>query len=142
MNKRNLRKAALNLGVRYYWDSWQVNSFTISLLVQRHLGKAATLGRGFRNYFQKRAYFFKPQYAAPELYMAVDAKLDQAYSNDHEIKRTLNGGHYRLPVLSNENVQLSLFMSLYQRHSETPDWHSRYQDLFAYVFSLGARYRF
>ena len=135
-------KTALNFGARYYWDSWQVNSFTTSLLVQRHLGKAATVGVGWRNYFQQRAYFFKPQYLAPELFMTVDTKLDQAYSNDYELKLTLHGGRSRLPVLSNENVQLNVFMNLYQRHSETPDWHSRYQELFAYVFSFGARYRF
>jgi len=142
LNYKLGQKSALNFAVRYYWDSWDVNSFTTSLLLQRHLSKAATLGLGYRNYLQKRAYFFRPQYAAPELYMTVDTKLDKGYSNDYEIKLTLNGGHYRLPVLSNPNVQLNVLMNLYHRHSETPDWHSRYQDLFAYIFSFGARYRF
>ncbi|RMD95387.1 MAG: DUF3570 domain-containing protein [Calditrichaeota bacterium] len=143
MNYKVGRKAALNFGMRYYWDSWQVNSLTTSLTFQQHLGNAAILGIGIRNYFQDKAFFFKPRYETPEKYMTVDTKLNEGYSNDYHIKLTMNGGYFKhLPFLSDENMQLNFRMDFYHRHSETPDWHSRYKNLYAYILSFGVRYHF
>ena len=47
-----------------------------------------------------------------------------------------------LKLLTDEKVALSVKLNLYQRHTASPDWHSRFKNLYAYVISLGYRYRF
>ncbi|MFQ5627286.1 MAG: DUF3570 domain-containing protein [bacterium] len=135
-------KSGFNFGLRYYWDDWDVKSITASVVFQRHINRALTVGLGIRHYEQTRAYFFKPEYAAAEPFMAVDTKLDAGYSNDYQFTLTFKGGYWRLPVLASENTQINLRVNFYQRHSSTPDWHSRLTEMYAYLFSFGVRYRF
>lgn len=137
------RNSALHFGLRYYWDNWEVSSFTTSISFQQHLSDAATIRLGFRNYVQSRAFFFKEKYEAPEEFITVDSKLDEGYSNEYQFKLSLNGGHFKgVPFLSDENVQLNLRLNFYKRHTVTPNWHSRAKDLYAYILSFGVRYRF
>ncbi|MFQ5641781.1 MAG: DUF3570 domain-containing protein, partial [bacterium] len=63
------RRSALHFGVRYYWDDWDVRSFTTSLSFQQHLNDIATVALGFRNYIQSRASFFKETYTFAEEFM-------------------------------------------------------------------------
>ncbi|MFQ5605518.1 MAG: DUF3570 domain-containing protein [bacterium] len=143
MNYQVDRKSALQIGVRYYWDDWEVKSFTTSFNFQQHYNDFVTVGLGFRNYVQGSAFFFKENYLAPEEFMTVDSKLDELYSNEYQLKLSLNGGHFKgVPFLSNEKVQLNLRVNFYHRHTSTPNWHSRTKDLYAYILSFGARYRF
>lgn len=143
LNYKTGRRAALHFSMRYYWDSWEVNSLTTSIMFQQHIGRAITLGVGLRNYFQDQAFFFKPRYAAPEKYMTVDTKLNELYSNEYQLKLSVNEGYFKnIPVLSDENVQVNFHLNFYHRHSATPDWHSRFKNLFAYIVSFGVRYRF
>ncbi len=136
------QKSALQLGLRYYWDTWDISSFTTSVTFQQHVSDFATISLGFRNYVQSRAFFYKDIYQGPEEYMAVDSKLDEGYSNEYQFKLSLNGGHLKgVPFLFNENVQLNMRINFYHRHTVTPDWHFRAKDLYAYLVSFGVRYR-
>lgn len=136
------QRSALHLGFRYYWDSWEVKSFTTSISFQQHLSEAATVGLEFRNYIQSKAFFFKESYGAPEEYMTVDSKLDEGFSNEYQFKLSLQGGQFkRMPFLADENLQINLRLNFYHRHSSAPNWHSRSKDLYAYILSLGVRYR-
>ncbi|MFQ5641108.1 MAG: hypothetical protein ACE5IR_24285, partial [bacterium] len=75
--------------------------------------------------------------------MTVDSKLDEGYSNEYQLKLSLNGGHLSaLPFLVHENVQYNIKFNFYHRHTVTPNWHNRSKDLFAYIMSLGVRYHF
>ncbi|MDQ7053419.1 MAG: DUF3570 domain-containing protein [candidate division KSB1 bacterium] len=136
-------RAALNFGVRYYWDSWDVNSLTTNILYQQYLHPAVILGLGLRNYIQDRAFFFKPQYLRPEEYMTVDTKLNENYSNNYQIKLSINGGYFKnVPFFQDENLQVNFILNFYHRHSATPDWHSRLKNLYAYILSFSVRYHF
>ncbi len=136
-------RAALNFGVRYYWDSWDVNSLTTHIMYQQYLHPAIILGLGLRNYTQDRAYFFKAQYMRPELYMTVDTKLDELYSNNYQLKLSIHGGYFKnIPFFRDENLQLNFILNFYHRHSATPDWHSRLKNLYAYIMSFNIRYHF
>ncbi len=142
-NLKVYRDSALQLALRYYWDDWDVKSFTAGLTFKQHVSEFATVGLGVRGYVQGRAFFFKPRYAAPEPYMTVDSKLDDGYSVEYQFTLDLNGGRYtRLPLLTDENVQLNVRLNFYQRHTATPNWHSRARELYAYILSFGVRYRF
>lgn len=143
MNYKIARNSALHIGLRYYWDTWEISSFTTSISFQQHLTEVTTIGIGFRNYFQSRAFFFKDKYEVPESLMTVDSKLDEGFTNEYQLKISINGGHFKnIPLLSNENVQLNMHLNFYHRHTATPNWHSRLKDLFAYICSFGVRYRF
>jgi hypothetical protein len=47
-----------------------------------------------------------------------------------------------LSLIARDNVDLSFDLNAYMRHSDTTDWHSRLKNLYAYMFSVGYRYRF
>lgn len=143
MNLKIDRSAALHLGARYYWDDWDVQSLTSSISFQQHFNDALTIQLGFRNYLQSRAFFFKDTYEAPEAYMTVDSKLDKGYTNEYQFDMILNGGPGRfLPFLRDERTQLNFKFNFYQRQTDAPNWHSRTKELYAYITSLGFRYRF
>ncbi len=137
------RKSALQFGMRYYWDDWEVNSLTTSILFQQHVGDAMTVGLGFRNYFQGRAFFYQEEYAVPAEFMTVDSKLDEGFANEYQFKLTLDGSHLKgVPLLHNDRTQIHIKLNFYHRHTATPNWHRRAKDLYAYIMSMGVRYRF
>lgn len=137
------RRSALHFGLRYYWDSWKVNSVTTSVTFLQYINRAVILGLGIRNYIQDRAFFFKPTYHQIEPYMTVDTKLNENYSNNYQLKLSINGGYLKgVPILADEHVQLNMTLNFYHRRSATRDWHSRYKNLYAYLFSFGVRYHF
>ncbi|MCA9731230.1 MAG: DUF3570 domain-containing protein [Deferribacteres bacterium] len=141
LNYKSGNNSAINIGLRYYNDSWDVRSLTSSIGYQHHLNPAVTLGFTLRNYTQKKAFFFKPRYLWEEEFMTVDPKLDDLYSNDYQFKLTIKGGQYKgLPLLSNPKLECNLRMNFYHRHNETPNWHSRQKNLYAMVVSFGVRY--
>ncbi len=137
-------KSALQAGMRYYWDDWDVRSVTGSITWAKHVSDFSTISFGLRNYLQSRAFFFKPKYLAPEQFMTVDSKLDKGYSNEFEFKLTLQGGdqYENVPFLMNENVQFNMLINVYHRHTSTPNWFSNNRELFSLIMSFGIRYRF
>lgn len=136
--------SSITLGYRYYWDSWDIRSHTISSLYQRHLSRFMTLGVGFRTYFQNEAFFFKSEYAAPEQYMTADSKLDKTYSTQLELKLTVDGGNEDgyLPFIDNDRLQYNFGLNWYRRHTDSPDWFTGLNVLSAVYFNVGIRYKF
>jgi len=137
------RHSSIQLGYRYYWDSWEVHSHTLSFNYQRHLSSTTTLGLGLRTYLQGRAFFFQSEYTKEEEFMTADIKLDSSFSNEFQVSFSLRGSEdYYLPFLSNENVEYHVRLNLYQRHTDTPYWFNGKQDLVAGYFNIGVRYKF
>ena len=137
-------ESSLQLGYRYYWDSWNINSNTYSFNYQRYLAKHIILGIGLRSNFQTSAFFFKPKYLAPEDFMTVDIKLDAGYSNEIQLEFIFTGGDRQnpLPFMKDERVQYIFNLNFYLRHTNTPYWFNNSSNLFATDINLGIRYRY
>lgn len=137
-------KSSMQLGYRYYWDSWDINADTYSAEYDRYLSKHVILGLGWRTNVQSRAFFFKPKYPAPEQYMTTDIKLDAGYSNELQMKLILTGGDHQdyLPFISDDRVQYTLDLNFYLRHTKSPYWFNNLNNLFATDLNIGIRYRY
>ena len=137
-------KSSLQLGYRYYWDSWDVNANTYSFNYQRYLAKHLILGIGFRNNVQTQAFFFKPNYLVPEQYMTTDIKLDSGHSNELQLELIVTGGDHQsfLPFLKDDRVQYVFNLNFYSRHTDSPYWFNNKSNLFATNFNIGIRYRY
>ena len=146
VNYKLASPSALQLGYRYYWDDWEVRSHTVSTRYQHRLSSGVRLGLGVRTYVQSKAFFFEPDYSDPMPLMAVDSKLDKGYSTAFQFDVVFGGSSLdRVPVLAwfaDQKMEFNLKFNLYRRHTAFPDWHSRFKNLYAYVISLGYRYRF
>ena len=136
--------SSMEAGYRYYWDSWDVVSHTISADYMKYLNRHIILDLGLRHYLQSRASFFKLVYSQPEALMSADIKLDEGYSNELQLGLTLNGGPHQdyLPFLTNEKVQYNFALNIYQRHTATGYWFNGNKNLLATNFNIGIRYRF
>jgi hypothetical protein len=76
--------ASAGLDYRYYFDSWGLQSHTISPDVAFRLGESTVLSFDYRYYTQGEAAFYKPRYldAADALgYRTRDRELSALYSN-------------------------------------------------------------
>ena len=136
--------SSMQIDYRYYWDSWEVSSHTISASYMTHLSPHVIFELGLRHYLQSRAYFFKPEYFQAEPLMTVDIKLDKSYSNDLQLELIIDGGRGQdyLPFLTSEKVQYILGLNIYQRQTETGYWYNGDTNLLATNFNIGLRYRF
>lgn len=138
--------SSLQLGYRYYWDTWDISSNTANILYQRHLSKNIRAALGWRIYNQTKAYFFLPEYSGPVELMAVDSKLNESVSNEFELSFKFASDIFKyIPLLNSimkETAELSVGLNFYMRNTSTPDWHSRYRMLYAYIFTLGYKYNF
>lgn len=141
---RLTEKSSLQLGYRYYWDSWDITSNTYSANYQRYLSKHVILGVGWRGNFQTQAFFFKPEYLVPEQYLTTDIKLDAGYSNQLQLELILSGGDKQnyLPFMKDERVQYIFNLSFYLRHTDSPYWFNNLNNLFATNVNIGIRYRY
>ncbi len=137
-------ESSLQLGYRYYWDSWNINASTYSADYERYLSKHVILGVGWRGNFQTQAFFFKPKYLMPEQYMTTDIKLDAGYSNEFQLNLILTGGERQdyLPFLDDERVQYIFNLNFYLRHTNSPYWFNNLNNLLATDFNIGIRYRY
>jgi hypothetical protein len=137
-------KSSMQLGYRYYWDTWDITANTFSANYQRYLSKHVIFGVGWRGNFQTQAFFFKPKYLVPEQYMTVDIKLDAGYSNELQLNLILTGGDHQdyLPFLKDDRVQYIFNLNFYLRHTNTPYWFNNMKNLFATDINLGIRYRY
>ena len=148
---RRIRKAAglrinygitklstLLLGYRYYWDTWNINSHTIDAEYKTHLSDFVNVSLGFRQYFQTKAYFFKPEYTVPEALMGVDSKLNSGYTSQLSLDLEIKGSkELNLPLLTSDKVTFVSSIGIYHRHTDSPDWAVRLQELYAYLLSFG-----
>ncbi len=137
-------KSSLQLGYRYYWDTWDITANTYSANYERYLSRHVIMGIGWRGNFQTQAFFFKPKYLVPEQYMTTDIKLDAGYSNELQLNFTLIGGHDQdyLPFLEDEHVQYIFNLNFYSRHTNSPYWFNNATNLFATDINIGIRYRY
>ncbi len=136
---------SLELGYRYYWDTWDITSHTISGKLQKMFAaRRLTLGLALRYYTQTRASFFKPTYMVPEPLMSVDSKLDSGQSWDAGLSAHINGRLFGKGFfgMKRENMDLTLNLNIYHRRTDSPDWHSRSKTLTAVITGIGLRYRF
>ena len=133
--------SSLETGYRYYWDSWDVISHTISANFMTYLSQHVIFDLGWRHYLQSRAYFFKSEYLQPEPLMTVDVKLDDLYSDELQLGLTLRGGKGQdyLPFLTSEKVQYHLGLNIYHRHTQTGYWYNGEKNLLAANFNIGLR---
>jgi hypothetical protein len=137
-------QSSMQVGYRYYWDSWDVTSSTYSASYERYLSKHVILNVGWRGNFQTQAFFFKPNYLVPEQFMTTDIKLDAGYSNELQFDLILTGGDRQsyLPFMKDERVQYLINLNFYLRHTETPYWFNNLNNLFATNINIGIRYRY
>jgi hypothetical protein len=137
-------KSSLQLGYRFYWDSWDINASTYSANYERYLSKHVIMGAGWRSNFQTQAFFFKPVYLVPEQFMTTDIKLDAGYSNELQLKLILTGGDRQeyLPFLEDDRVEYIINLNFYSRHTDSPYWFNHKNNLFATDFNIGIRYRY
>lgn len=143
---------SLQVGYRYYWDDWEINSHTFNIFANQYfLEKNFTVGAGIRYYTQTNAYFFKPEYDMAWIndgnYFTVDNRLDAFYSLEYELSLKFSGSLFKdTPVVGlafqGEGSQMILGFNFYQRHNDTPDWFIGYNTLYAYILSLGFRFPF
>lgn len=136
--------SSMQVGYRYYWDNWDIDSHTFSVNYMRHLNSHIVLGLGWRTYLQNQAYFFKSNYVQPEVLMTSDIKLEKGYSNQLQLDLNINGGRRMdyLPFLTSEKVQYSFSLNIYQRHTQTGYWFNGLRNMIATNFNIGLRYRF
>ncbi|OGU17333.1 MAG: hypothetical protein A2X61_06825 [Ignavibacteria bacterium GWB2_35_12] len=131
--------SSLQLGYRYYADDWDIKSHTLSGLYQHQLfDDKFLLGAGIRSYFQNKAKFFKAEYNNTEEFMSVDPKLNGIISNEFEFNLSLNGS--LIPIIENEKLELNARFNFYIRETNSPDWHSKYDMLYAFLMSIGFRF--
>ncbi len=142
-------RTSLQLGYRYYWDDWEVNSHTIQTYVQHYFAeKAILLGAGIRHYNQTSAYFFKPTYTMDWInsgnYFTVDSRLNSGFSYEYELSFKFAGFLFKdTPVLGylfhGDRSQLITSINFYHRHIDSPDWFIGYKNLYAYILKFGVR---
>ncbi|MEO8512456.1 MAG: DUF3570 domain-containing protein [Ignavibacteria bacterium] len=134
---------SLQLGYRYYWDTWDIQSHTISAAFSRNFSASFTATLDLRHYFQTKAFFFKPQYTQVETYMSVDSKLNSGYSDQVMLSMVFKGKKGAgFPFFSNEKLSLTGSAGFYRRQNDSADWFSHYTTLYAYLLSIGIRYNF
>lgn len=132
---------SLQLGYRYYSDDWDIRSHTIDGLYQQsYLDDNLILGFGCRVYFQTQASFFKDRYYNLDKYIGVDSKLNGQFSNELQLKCDVNGS--LLSFINNDRINLISRINLYFRKTDSPDWFSRYDKLYALIFSFGCKILF
>ncbi len=143
-NLKTSSTTSLQIGYRYYTDSWDIQSNTVHGLFQKSiLQQKATVGFGIRYYMQNSADFFQDEYRKPQEFMTVDSKLNKSNSQEYQFKFSINGELLSaVPFLHDDRIDLDVRLNLYHRQTDTADWFSRRKDLNAYITSLGIRYRY
>jgi len=137
------KKVTLQLGYRYYWDTWDIHSNTFSLKLSKNFSPVFSGSAELRHYVQTQAYFFKPVYSQVEQYMTVEGELKSGYSDEIELSFTLRGRKgYDVPFIKSDKLALTGSLGIYRRFTDTPDWFTDLQTLWAYILSLGIRYNF
>ena len=138
------KNSSIQIGYRYYWDDWDIQSHTANVLVQKYIAnRDIRLSIGIRHYIQQHAGFFKTEYQNDNGFLTVDSKLNDLWSNEIEVGADIKGTYFNPgSMLYSEKNDYHASFGFYQRHTPTPDWFSGYKILYAYTISLGVRYHF
>lgn len=86
------RPAAIHASYRFYGDTWDLFSHTVTLAYLRDLGRRFQVRVRSRTYFQDKAYFYRERYAVPLRYMSVDRELSTFVHQLTGVKLTLKTG--------------------------------------------------
>jgi hypothetical protein len=132
--------STLQLGYRYYWDTWDINSHTFEASFKTHISEVVNLSFDARQYFQTKAFFFKPVYTQIEPFMGVDSKLNSGYTTDLSVGLTVVGNKdIQFPLLNSDKLTVTTSLGLYHRHTDSIDWIMRKADLYAILINLGLK---
>ena len=133
--------STLMFGYRYYWDTWDINSHTIDAEFKTHLADWINMSLGARQYFQTKAFFFKPEYTQPETFMGVEGSLNSGYTNTLSLGFTFTGNKsLSIPFLTSDKVSLITKLQFYHRRTDSPDWVMQLNDLYAYILTFGFKF--
>jgi Protein of unknown function (DUF3570) len=135
--------STFQLGYRYYWDTWNIKSHTFEVGYKSHISEDVNFLLDLRQYFQTKAYFFKSEYLTPEPFMVVDSKLNSGYTTDISIGFDFKGSSgSNFFLLNSDKMTFITKLGFYHRYTDSPDWFSRLNSLYAYLITLGWRYNF
>jgi len=70
-------RSSVQLGYRYYQDSWSIRSNTEEVEYYKYLGPQLLLGLNYRFYNQSQAYFVKDVYTASDTYYSASPQLEK-----------------------------------------------------------------
>ncbi len=139
-------RSSAEFGYRYYEDDWDVRSHTISGSLEHRTESGIRLKTGVRAYSQSKASFFQQDYTSILPLMTVDSKLDRAFSTELEFQVILGGSSGNrsdwVRGLLGDRGELTTRFDVYYRHTATPNWFSKSQNLVASIVSIGYRYKF
>lgn len=141
--------SSIGVGYRFYWDDWEVFSHTPEIeYLTYNKARANLFKMHYRFYTQSKASFFEGKYIAVQEFVTVDSKLAEQYSHEINLETSF------LPLTEDDDEEntepkgmfdkweVSPSVTFYLRHSTTPDWHSRRQDLLAFIPSISFRRHF
>jgi hypothetical protein len=75
--------------------------------------------------------------------MTVEGQLNSGYSDEAEFSLVLRGNkNYDVPFISSDKLSLTGSFGIYRRYTDSPDWFTDLQVLYAYLVSVGLRYNF
>jgi len=139
-------RTSAEFGYRYYQDDWDVRSHTFSGSLEHRTESGIRLKTGVRAYSQSRASFFQQNYTSILPFMTVDSKLDRAFSTELEFQVVLGGSASRrsefVRGILGDRGELTARFDVYYRHTASPNWFSKSQNLVASIVSLGYRFKF
>lgn len=125
---------------RYYFDTWDIKSNTYSLEFAYNFSNQVTGNIEYRRFDQTGAYFFKEKYTGTEEYRTVESALNSGFGNEGAVQFTFQGSKTNpILFLTNNKISLNTRLGFYHVHYATPDWHSGYRNLYAWVYSIGLR---
>ncbi len=103
----------LEADYRWYHDTWQVDSDTLSLGVSKHVGDRVVAGASYRRYAQTGAYFYQPQYTGSPEFFTGDFRLFPFDSNTYggRLEITPKGTFLSMPVGTTITLQYERYLA-------------------------------
>lgn len=134
------RDLFLKGGYRYYFDTWDIKSNTYNLEIAYNFSDQISGNIEYRGYDQTKAYFFEEVYTGGEEFKAVESALNSGFGNEGAVQFTFHGSETSpIIFLTNRNLSLITRLGFYHMRYSSPDWHSGYRNLYAWLYSIGLR---
>jgi hypothetical protein len=111
-------RKSLNIGYRYFMDTWGIRAHTVELGTKRYLGanEQWLVDTHFRYYNQDGAVFYSSQFPSEQNYMASDKELSSFSDYSVGVKATykLREGGLRLLDQATANVAYDFYLFSYR----------------------------
>ena len=117
--------------LRSNWDSWSIDSNTLSVGLSHYFSPSFLLGASYRRYDQTGAFFYQPDYTGSPLYYTADYRLAPFTSGLYGVHVTYTPAHRFLEILP----ERSSFDFRYERYIASTNFA-------AAIFSGGLRVPF